>query len=77
VGGLPELNIQGVTGFLSNVGDVADMAKNAIFILDNANLATFRTNALNRAKEFDSNHIVPKYLRYYQQVLDKSHSLIK
>lgn len=76
-GGLPELNIQGKTGFLSNVGDVADMAKNAIFILDNANLETFRTNALNRAKEFDSNHIVPKYLEYYQQILDKSHSYIK
>ena len=77
VGGLPELNIQGKTGFLSNVGDVADMAKNAIFILDNANLETFRTNALNRAKEFDSNHIVPKYLEYYQQILDKSHTYIK
>ncbi|MGN6647172.1 MAG: N-acetyl-alpha-D-glucosaminyl L-malate synthase BshA [Cytophaga sp.] len=76
-GGLPELNIQGKTGFLSNVGDVVDMAKNAIFILDNANLETFRTNALNRAKEFDSNHIVPKYLEYYQQILDKSHSYIK
>jgi L-malate glycosyltransferase len=77
VGGLPELNIQGKTGFLSNVGDVTDMAKNAIFILDNANLETFRTNALNRAKEFDSNHIVPKYLEYYQQILDKSHTYIK
>ncbi len=76
-GGLPELNIQGKTGFLSNVGDVEDMAKNAIFILDNANLETFRTNALNRAKEFDSNNIVPKYLEYYKQILDKSHSYIK
>ncbi len=76
-GGLPELNIQGKTGFLSNVGDVSDMAKNAIFILDNANLAQFRTNALNRAKEFDSNNIVPKYLEYYQHVLDKSHSFVK
>lgn len=76
-GGLPELNIQGKTGFLSNVGDVAEMAKNAIFILDEANLPTFRTNALNRAKEFDSNHIVPKYVEYYQQVLDKSHSFAK
>lgn len=76
-GGLPELNIQGKTGFLSNVGDVADMAKNAIFILDDANLPQFRINALNRAKEFDSNNIVPKYLKYYQQVLDKSHSFVK
>src|SRR6187397_718097 len=69
-GGLPELNIQGKTGFLSNVGDVADMAKNAIFVLMDDNLPTFRKNALERAKEFDSNNIVPKYIEYYQQVLD-------
>jgi len=77
VGGLPELNIQGKTGFLSNVGDVAEMAKNAIFILDDSNLPTFRTNALKRAKEFDSKHIVPLYMAYYQQILDKSHSFVK
>jgi N-acetyl-alpha-D-glucosaminyl L-malate synthase BshA len=77
VGGLPELNIQGKTGFLSNVGDVEDMAKNALYILDEAHLQTFRTNALNRAKEFDSNHIVPMYIAYYQEVLDKCHSSVK
>lgn len=77
VGGIPELNIQGKTGFLSNVGNVADMAKNAIYILDDANLQTFRTNALNRAKEFDSKLIVPKYLAYYQEILDKCHLLAK
>jgi N-acetyl-alpha-D-glucosaminyl L-malate synthase BshA len=77
VGGLPELNIQGKTGFLSNVGDVAEMAQNAIYILDDANLPTFRMNALKRAKEFDSNQIVPLYVDYYQQILDKSHTLAK
>ena len=77
VGGLPELNINGKTGFLSNVGDVEDMAKNAIFVLNNANLPTFRKNALNRAKEFDSKQIVPSYLAYYQEILDKSHSFSK
>ncbi len=77
VGGLPELNIHGKTGFLSNVGDVEDMAKNAIFVLDDANLPTFRRNALKRAKEFDSNQIVPVYLAYYQQILDNSHSFVK
>jgi glycosyltransferase involved in cell wall biosynthesis len=71
------LNIQGKTGFLSNVGDVEDMAKNALYILDEAHLQTFRTNALNRAKEFDSNHIVPMYIAYYQEVLDKCHSSVK
>jgi len=76
-GGLPELNIHGKTGFLSNVGDIDDMAKNAIYVLDSKNLAEFRKNALLRAKEFDSDQIVPKYEAYYKQVLDKCHSFVK
>lgn len=68
-GGLPELNIQGVTGFLSNVGDVDDMVKNALFILQDENLPTFKANALARAKEFDISNIVPKYERFYEKVL--------
>ena len=76
-GGLPELNIQGKTGFLSNVGDIDDMAKNAIYVLDQKNLPEFRKNALLRAKEFDSDQIVPKYEAYYKQVLDKCHSFVK
>ena len=68
-GGLPELNIQGVTGFLSNVGDVDDMVKNAMYILQDENLPTFKVNALARAKEFDITNIVPMYERYYEKVL--------
>jgi L-malate glycosyltransferase len=68
-GGLPELNIQGVTGFLSNVGDVDNMVKNAIYILQDENLPTFKANALARAKEFDITNIVPMYERYYEKVL--------
>jgi L-malate glycosyltransferase len=68
-GGLPELNIQGVTGFLSNVGDVDDMVKNAMYILQDENLPTFKANALARAKEFDIANIVPMYERYYEKVL--------
>lgn len=68
-GGLPELNIQGVTGFLSNVGDVDDMVKNALYILQDENLPTFKANALARAKEFDITNIVPMYERYYEKVL--------
>ena len=71
-GGMPELNVQGVTGFMSNVGDVDDMAKNSIFILsDNERLAKFKSNALNRAKEFDINVILPLYENYYQKVLEE------
>jgi len=69
-GGLPELNVQGITGFLSNVGDVDDMVKNALYILKDENLPTFKANALARAKEFDIIHIVPMYERHYEKVLE-------
>lgn len=70
-GGLPELNVQGVTGFLSNVGDVEDMTRKALFVLDKNNLPTFKENALKRAKEFDITNIRPLYEKVYQRVLDQ------
>jgi N-acetyl-alpha-D-glucosaminyl L-malate synthase BshA len=71
-GGLPELNVHGKTGFISPVGDVADMVQHALFILKDENLPTFKKNALERAKEFDVTAILPKYEAFYQQVLDQS-----
>lgn len=71
-GGIPELNIQGVTGFLSNIGDVEEMSKNALYILDKAHLPKFKENALKRAKEFDISRILPLYEAYYQKVMDKA-----
>jgi N-acetyl-alpha-D-glucosaminyl L-malate synthase BshA len=71
-GGIPELNIQGVTGFLSNVGDIDDMAKNAEFILRDENLPRFKKNALARALEFDISRIVPVYVQYYEECLSHS-----
>jgi L-malate glycosyltransferase len=68
-GGIPELNVQGVTGFMSNVGDVEDMTKNALIILDKNNLPTFKANALKRAQEFDITNILPQYEAYYEEVL--------
>jgi N-acetyl-alpha-D-glucosaminyl L-malate synthase BshA len=70
-GGLPELNIQGVTGFMSPVGDIEDMTKNALFVLDKENLPRFKANALQRAKEFDITRILPLYEAYYQQVMER------
>lgn len=67
-GGLPELNIHGVTGFMSNVGDIPDMVKNMITLLDDKFLPTFKKNALARAKEFDVNVIGPRYVEYYEKV---------
>jgi len=72
-GGIPELNIQGQTGFLSPVGDVDDMAKNAIYILESEErLAKFKSNALEHAKKFDIKKIMPKYEAYYEKVIEES-----
>jgi glycosyltransferase involved in cell wall biosynthesis len=68
-GGLPELNVHGVTGFLSNVGDIEDMVKNAAYILQDENLPTFKANALAHAQEFDISKIVPRYEAYYERIL--------
>jgi N-acetyl-alpha-D-glucosaminyl L-malate synthase BshA len=71
-GGLPELNVQGITGFMSNVGDVEDMTRNALHILNKDHLPSFKANALKRAKEFDISKILPLYENYYNKILEKS-----
>ncbi len=69
-GGLPELNINGVTGFMSNVGDVDDMAKNALHILsDTETLAKFKVRAYKRAEDFDISKILKDYENLYQLVV--------
>jgi N-acetyl-alpha-D-glucosaminyl L-malate synthase BshA len=74
IGGLPELNIQGKTGFLCNLGDVEDMTRKALFILDKNNLPSFKENALKRAQEFDIAKILPMYENYYAKVIQKIES---
>ncbi|MBS1595346.1 MAG: N-acetyl-alpha-D-glucosaminyl L-malate synthase BshA [Bacteroidetes bacterium] len=70
-GGIPEINIHGETGFLSPVGDVADMARNAIYILsDEGRLQQFKKNAYSQARRFDIEQILPVYEGYYKQVLE-------
>ena len=69
-GGIPELNIDGVTGFVSPVGAVDEMVKNSLFVLDDANLPFFKENALKRAREFDVEKIVPRYEALYQKIVD-------
>lgn len=69
-GGLPEVNIDGVTGYLSNVGDVQDMSKNAISILkDDIVLNQFKRNALQEASEYDIKKILPLYENVYEEVI--------
>ena len=70
VGGLPEININGVTGFLSDVGDVNDMSANIIRILkDEAAFKKMKKSAFEQAQKFDIENIVPQYEALYQRVL--------
>jgi L-malate glycosyltransferase len=72
VGGLPEVNIQGVTGFLADIGDVETMAKNALMLLEDEDmLKKFRKNALEHAKRFDISLILPQYEAYYEKVVKR------
>ncbi|MET1260749.1 N-acetyl-alpha-D-glucosaminyl L-malate synthase BshA [Flagellimonas sp. DF-77] len=67
-GGVPEVNKQGITGFLSDVGDIDDMAKNAIYLLsDDAILEKFKTNAREEASKFDILNILPLYEDVYEK----------
>lgn len=74
-GGLPELNIHGYSGYLSDVGDVNSMTNFALDILDDKNLATFKKNALARAKEFELSKILPDYENFYEEILKKKTDL--
>lgn len=71
-GGLPEVNIDGYSGYLSDVNAVADMSANAIKILKDADtLKTFKANAKAQSKKFDIHAIVPQYEAIYEETLDK------
>ncbi|MEY2671117.1 MAG: hypothetical protein RLZZ577_1433 [Bacteroidota bacterium] len=71
-GGLPEVNKDGFSGYLSEVGDVDGMAKNAMKILkDDAVLTEFKKNALITAQQFDIKKILPLYEDLYQRAIAK------
>ncbi|MGB2137970.1 MAG: N-acetyl-alpha-D-glucosaminyl L-malate synthase BshA [Flavobacteriales bacterium] len=66
VGGLPEVNKDGVTGFLNEVGDIEGMITSVLTILkDKDTLARFKTNALEHSQKFELNKIVPVYENLY------------
>jgi L-malate glycosyltransferase len=70
-GGIPEVNVHGITGFLSNVGDVDSMAQHAITLLtDPEMLKTFRKNALLQAHNFDLKTILLQYEAVYERVVN-------
>lgn len=71
-GGIPEINEHGVTGFLSNVGDVEDMTKHVLKILqDDAVAEILKKGALQKAKTFSKESVIPIYEDLYERVLKK------
>jgi len=73
-GGLPEVNFNGISGYLSNVGDIDEMGANAVKILaDDSTLSKFKQSALGVAKQFDIKNILPLYEQLYQKAVDKKH----
>lgn len=69
-GGLPEVNINGLTGYMSDIGDVESMAANALKILSDENvLSTMRNNALEQAQKFNIEYILPQYEAFYEKLI--------
>ncbi len=69
-GGLPEVNVDGISGFLSEVGNVEEMAKNALAILkDRETLDKFKKGAREQAKVYDLHKVVPVYEELYEMAL--------
>lgn len=76
-GGLPEVNIDGETGFLSNLGDIKDMSLKAIRILKNEKtLNKFKENAKNHTKKFSLENILPVYEDIYQLSQKKNSTIL-
>jgi L-malate glycosyltransferase len=69
-GGLPEVNIEGETGYLADVGDVETMSIRAIELLSDENkLNKFKTKAAAHARLYDIETIVPRYEALYNRFL--------
>ncbi|MBK6505746.1 MAG: N-acetyl-alpha-D-glucosaminyl L-malate synthase BshA [Ignavibacteria bacterium] len=71
VGGLPELNLHNETGYIAEIGDVDRMAKYAVDLLsDKKKYELFSKNARKRAEDFSEDKIVPKYEKFYEQIVN-------
>ena len=72
-GGLPELNLDGKTGYVCEIGDVEKMGEKATELLSDPELfASLSRNARERAERFSPEAIIPLYEQYYQSVLDRN-----
>ena len=74
VGGLPEVNVQGESGMLREVGDVVGMAEDALVMLADEHLSLFKSRAKNRANAFTIDRILPQYLEVYRKALNAEES---
>tara|TARA_B100000768_G_C11284821_1_gene381678 strand:+ start:2817 stop:3959 length:1143 start_codon:yes stop_codon:yes gene_type:complete len=71
-GGIPELNRHGVSGMMSNLGDIEEMAKHCVYLLDSEKrLEKFKKQALKRAKEFDISKVLARYEKIYKEALEE------
>lgn len=71
-GGISEVNKQGITGFLSDIGDIDEMAENALKVLkDESTLSQFKENAFKTALSFDILNILPMYEDIYQKAYEQ------
>jgi len=71
-GGLPEVNFDGFSGYLSDVGNIDEMAENALRILrDTTILNKFKENSLSIAQKFDIKNILPLYEELYEKAINE------
>ena len=75
-GGIPELNVDGETGFTCPVGAIDEMVEKSLYILNDENLPRFKANALQRATDFDVDKIVPLYEDFYQKTINEQLALL-
>jgi N-acetyl-alpha-D-glucosaminyl L-malate synthase BshA len=67
-GGIAEVNQHGITGFLSDIGNIDEMAANALRILrDDNELEKFKANAVKVAETFDIANVLPLYEAVYEK----------
>lgn len=68
-GGLPELIINGKSGFSCKIGDINDMVEKSLYILNDDNLNNFKKASYMRSKDFNIDIVLPKYMEYYNKIL--------
>ena len=71
-GGIPEVNLNGVSGFLSDVGDIDEMAKNTLYVLEDEHIHTFKNNAKKQAENFSLDRILPMYEEIYGKLVQST-----